>query len=127
MTKRSVLALGLCGLALAAGCGRKLDPPVEPSQAGEVLRAALDAWKNGEPYGALEKRDPPMYFNEREWEAGKKLVNYHVGEVTRMGRQGRCSVKLTLQAKEGKTTERTIGYQIDTTPMVVIAREALGP
>jgi hypothetical protein len=119
------MVLGLC--FLAAGCGRKLDPPVEPGQAGEVLRAALDAWKNGEPYGALDQRDPPIYFNEREWEAGKQLVNYQPGPVTLVGRQGNCKVKLTLRDKEGRTTEREIGYQIDTTPRVVIAREALGP
>jgi hypothetical protein len=125
MTKRSALVVGLC--LLAAGCGRKLDPPVEPGQAGEVLRVALDAWKNGEPYKALEKREPPIYFAEREWEAGKKLVSYQPGEVTLVGRQGNCKVKLTLQDKEGNTQQREIGYQIDTIPRVVIVREMLGP
>jgi hypothetical protein len=35
-------------------------------------------------------------------------------------------VKLTLQDAAGKVAERTIGYQIDTTPQMVITREALG-
>jgi hypothetical protein len=120
-----MLIVALC--LFAAGCGRKLDPPVEPDKAGEVLRAALDAWKNGEPYGALEQRDPPIYFRESEWEAGKKLVSYQPGVVKLMGRQGVCKVKLALQDREGNTREREIGYQIDTTPRVVIVREMLGP
>jgi hypothetical protein len=128
MRKTAVLAVALCGLLAAAGCGgRRLEPPVEPGQAGEVLRAAFDAWKNGEPYGALDTHDPPIYFNEREWEAGKKLVSYEAGPVTLMGRQGRCLVKLTLQDKQGSSTTRAIGYLIDTTPRLVITREALGP
>jgi hypothetical protein len=121
-----VLSVALFALSVA-GCGRKLDPPVDPDRAGEVLQAALDSWKKGDAFGDLEKRDPPIYFNEREWEAGKKLVNYQAGKVTLMGRQGRCTVKLTLEEKGGNRTERDIGYQIDTTPRVVIAREALGP
>ena len=55
------------------------------------------------------------------------MLNYEAGPVTLTGRQGRCSVKLTLQDGAGKVTERVIGYQIDTTPNVVITREALGP
>jgi hypothetical protein len=125
MAKKAVFAVGLC--LLTAGCGGRLDPPVDPVRAGEVLRVALDAWKNGEPYGALDKCDPPIFFREFEWEAGKKLVNYQPGSVTLAGRQGNCKVKLTLQDKEGKTREREIAYQIDTIPRVVIVREMLGP
>ena len=57
MTKKVLLVLGLCFLVVVVGCGRKLDPPVEPGQAGAVLRAALDAWKGGAAFGDLEKRD----------------------------------------------------------------------
>ena len=78
-------------------------------------------------YGSLKERQPPLYFNEPEWESGKKLVSYEAGPVTLTGRQGRCSVKVTLQDKTGKVTERTIGYQVETTPAQVITREALGP
>jgi hypothetical protein len=118
----------LCGLfALAFGCSKTLDKPVEPADAAEVLNTAFEAWKQGEPYGALKQRQPPIYFNEPEWESGKKLVKFEPGEVTLSGRQGRCSVKLTLEDKSGKVTERVIGYQIDTTPTKVITREALGP
>jgi hypothetical protein len=119
--------LACCFLLLPLGCGSTLDKPVDTAQAAEVVTTACEAWKQGESYGALQQRQPPIYFNEREWELGKKLVNFEVGPVTLVGRQGRCSVKLTLQDKTGKVTERVIGYQIDTTPAVVITREALGP
>jgi len=116
-----------CALgALLAGCGKKLDEPVDPGRASEVLTAAFDAWKQGESYGALKQRQPPIYFSEPEWESGKKLLKYEAGPVTLMGRQGRCSVKVTLQDGKGKVSERVIGYLIDTTPQLVITREALG-
>jgi hypothetical protein len=115
-----------CCLALATGCAKQIDEPVDPGKAGEVLAAAFDAWKQGEAHGSLAQRQPPIYFNEPEWAAGKKLVKYEVGPVTLTGRQGRCTVKLTLQDGAGKVTERAIGYQVDTTPKMVITREALG-
>jgi hypothetical protein len=116
-----------CLVALLPGCGKKLEEPVDPGRATEVLTTAFDAWKQGESYGALKQRQPPIYFTEPEWESGKKLLKYEPGPVTLTGRQGRCSVKLTLQDGTGKVTDRTIGYQVDTHPNMVITREALGP
>jgi hypothetical protein len=116
-----------CLVALLLGCGNTIDPPVDPGKAAEVVSTAFDAWKQGERYGELARCQPPIYFNEPEWESGKKLLKYEAGPVTLTGRQGRCSVKLTLQDSAGKVSERVIGYQIDTTPNMVITREALGP
>jgi hypothetical protein len=125
--RKSVFAVGLCLLGVAAGCSKPVDEPVNTDRAGEVLQAALDAWKGGEAYGSLQQRSPPVYFNEREWEAGKKLTAYQLGKVELMGRQGRCSVKLSLQDKAGKVADREVSYLIDTTPREVIVREGLGP
>lgn len=124
--RTSALVVCCCLVVLLPGCGNTIDPPVDTGKASEVLNTALDAWKQGEKYGELARRQPPIYFNEPEWEAGKKLVKYEAGPVTLSGRQGRCSVKLTLQDGAGKVTDRTIGYQIDTNPAMVITREALG-
>ena len=121
----SLLLFACCLSAL--GCSKNLDEAVDPGKASEVMTLAFDAWKQGEAYGGLEQRQPPIYFNEREWEAGKKLLKYEVGPVTLSGRQGRCSVKVMLQDSAGKVSERSIGYQIDTAPNLVITREALGP
>ena len=125
--KRFLIVTVGCLLLLQLGCSKSLDQPVDPGQASDVLKTVLEAWKNGEAYGSLKQKQPPMYFNEPEWESGKQLVKYEIGEVTLTGRQGRCSVKLTLKDKAGKVTDRVIGYQIDTTPTAVVTREAMGP
>jgi hypothetical protein len=125
MTSRR--AAVLVAVALAAGCGPELPPPVDPADAGAHLRAVLDAWKAGEPFDSLERRNPPVVFNEPLWRDGAKLKSYELGEVQLHGRQGTCKVKVTVVDKDGKTVERRIGYQIDTTPAVVITREGLGP
>jgi hypothetical protein len=114
-------------LGLAAGCGGpEPPPPVDTGEAGRQLAGALDAWKRGEPHGSLARRDPPVVFTEPLWRDGTRLLTYELGPVELHGRQGRCTVKLSLQSKEGKQYERKIGYQIDTTPRVVIVREGLG-
>jgi hypothetical protein len=120
------LAAG-CLLALSAGCGPDPDPPVDVADAAAQLRRALDAWKAGEPFAALAEKNPPIVFNEPLWRDGATLVDYELGEVLLHGRQGTCKVKLTVRQRDGKSGERRIGYQIDTTPNVVIAREGLGP
>jgi hypothetical protein len=125
MTSRR--AAVLLAAALAAGCGPELPPPVDPGEAATQLRTVLDAWKAGESFDSLERRDPPVVFTEPLWRDGAKLVSYELGEVQLHGRQGTCKVKLTVVNSDGKTVERRIGYQIDTTPAVVITREGLGP
>jgi hypothetical protein len=127
MTRSRLVLGGACLLALALGCAKTIDEPVDPAKAAEVLQGALDAWKKGEKQTDLHARKPAVYLNEPEWAAGKELVSYSVGPVELSGRQGRAKVKLTLRDKAGKTAEREIGYLIDTTPQVVITREALGP
>ena len=114
-------------VALAAGCGPELPPPVDPADAAAQLRTVLDAWKAGEPFDSLAARNPPIVFNEPLWREGARLLSYELGEVQLHGRQGTCKVKVTVEDKDGKSVERRIGYQIDTTPAVVIVREGLGP
>ena len=117
----------LAGLLCLAGCRGSAPAPASPDTARQALEQALSAWTQGSPVGDLEKQDPPIYFNEPEWKAGKKLVSFTPGKVELMGRQARCSVKLSLRDKDGRTTQREISYQIDTVPQVVIVREDLGP
>jgi hypothetical protein len=120
-----VAASGL--VALAAGCGPQADPPVDPADAAVHLRAVFDAWKSGEPFESLGQRNPPIVFNEPLWRDGARLLDYEIGDVELHGRQGKCQVKIKVQLKDGKTSDRRIGYQIDTLPSVVIVREGLGP
>lgn len=122
------LTLATVGCFLLTGCSKNSTPaPVNLDDAGVQLRAALDAWKNQEPYGALADRQPSIIFNEPLWAEGVRLLDFELGPVELHGRQGRCTVKLSLQGQDGKTSERKIGYQIDTVPRIVIVREGLGP
>jgi hypothetical protein len=122
LTARAVIVV------VVAGCGGpELPPPVDPDDAGRQLRSALDSWKNGDSHDSLASREPPIVFNEPLWRDGGKLLSYELGPVELHGRQGRCTVTLAFQNKEGKQSERRIGYQIDTVPRIVIVRETLGP
>ena len=115
-------------MCLLAGCGGPDVPaPVDPAEAGRHLAAALEAWKAGEPHAGLAAKAPPVVFSEPLWEGGTRLLAYEVGPVELNGRQGRCNAKLALRSPDGKQYDRSIGYQIDTTPRVVIVREGLGP
>lgn len=118
----------LAALAVAAGCGGPpVDPPVNTTDAGRHLRTAFDAWKAGEPHDGLAGKTPPIIFPEPLWKDGARLLAYELDEVGLNGRQARCTAKLSLRLKDGKASERRIGYQIDTVPLVVIVREGLGP
>ena len=97
MTSRR--AIGLIVVALAAGCGPELPPPVDPADATAQLRTVLDAWKAGEPFDSLATRNPPVVFNEPLWRDGARLLSYELAEVQLHGRQGTCKVKLTIQDK----------------------------
>jgi hypothetical protein len=107
------------------GC-RESTPPVNTDDAGTHLKTALEAWKAKQEYGSLQQQTPAIVFNEPLWRDGVILLDYTLGDVELHGRQGRCSVKVSLQQKDGTKTERKIGYQIDTIPAIVIVREGLG-
>jgi len=126
-TLAATAAITLTVLA-SAGCGTtsELPPTVDLADAGRELTAALDAWKKGEPHASMTAKAPPVVFSEPLWEGGTRLLSFELGAVELHGRQARCTAKLALQEKSGKQYERKIGYQIDTTPRVVIAREGLG-
>jgi hypothetical protein len=121
------LAFGVCLLALTS-CGNKPEPPVDTNEAANQLRSVLEAWKGGQPYESLQQRSPPVYFNEALWrDGGNTLLDYEIGDFQLFGRQARSTVRLLIRESNGKEIERKIGYQIDTTPKIVIVRESLGP
>lgn len=124
---RRIVILALVLIVTAGGCSKTLDPPVDTEVALDQMKSVFRAWKAGESYESLAQRSPPVYFNEALWRDGTALLEFELGEVELFGRQGRCTVRLFLRGKDGKAYERTIGYQIDTTPNIVIVREGLGP
>ena len=114
-----------CAVLMAmTGCGKKLPDPADPNAGREALTLALNTWKNGGSQEELQNRNPAVYFNEPEWQAGKKLVRYEIkGQLEPFGRQLRANVLLSVQDKNGATKDMTIPYQVDTHEVVVIARE----
>src|SRR5262245_29846776 len=87
-----------CAVLMAmTGCGKKLPDPADPNAGREALTLALNTWKNGGSQEELQNRNPAVYFNEPEWQAGKKLVRYEIkGQLEPFGRQLRANVLLYM-------------------------------
>ena len=108
------------------GCSRGLGPDANPTEAGPALQKALEAWKGGATPAELEKQTPSILMNEPDWHAGKRLVDFKMGEPAMYGRQVRCKVQMTIEDKAGQKRQRDVNYIIDTTPRLVIVRDDLG-
>jgi hypothetical protein len=109
---------------VALGCGQSRPQPADPDKANEALRAALDAWQNGDTPEGLKARQPPIYVNDADWFAGHRLTGYELnGDGKYYGAQFRCSVVLSLEPSKGKRSDKTVKYLIDTHPRVVIVRD----
>jgi hypothetical protein len=112
--------------ALALGCGQAPPRPADPDAARQALRAALDAWRQGEPPQELKARQPPIYVNDTDWQAGVRLTGYELkGDGAFYGVQYRCSVVLSVEPGKGRKSEKTVKYLIDTHPRLVIVRDDL--
>lgn len=110
-------------LGLAAGCGPELPPLADGQQAQHSLQTALDAWKGGAHAESLQRRTPPIHFNDEFWRDGLELQQFQIREGARNGMGWRCEVALTVKDATGQTTERKVGYQIDTDPAIVIVQQ----
>ena len=99
---RFLASVFVLSVSVFTGCGPKLDPPVDTGAATEQLKVVFSAWKSGQPFDSLEQRSPAIYFSEALWRDGNTLLEYELGEVELFGRQGRCTVRLFLQGKDGK-------------------------
>jgi hypothetical protein len=110
-------------LLAQVGCSRGLHPNADVEAADNALRTGLDAWKSGQSLEDLEK-GTSIIMNEDDWRTGKKLLDFKMDKGALSGRQVRCKVRIKLQGKDGKTTERDAFYIIDTTPRIVIVRDS---
>jgi len=114
------------GIVLLAGCGGP-HAPADSGAGADAVRTAFESWKKGDTPAILQKQRPAIYLNEPEWFAGNKLLSFEIVEpLEPYGRQLRCAVKLSLEnAKNGSRYEKRVGYQVETNPAFVIAREGL--
>ncbi len=112
---RSAFLLTALVLIPLAGCrSSSTDRYVpESARAREVLTAALDAWKSGQPAGRVEHA-PPIEVVDSRWKSGEKLSSYEIsGEDTTAEGHRRFSVKLTLQQPQGTQDAKFIVLGLD--------------
>ena len=126
MSVRWVSLSALCAAAaLAGGCGGRITPPApaDPAAARNGLRAALDAWKRGEPPDALKGRQPPVYVNDPEWRSGLRLADYALLDDAPAGADLRCRVVLSLSDPSGRARPKAAVYDVGASPAVTVSRE----
>lgn len=113
-------------VGLLSGCGQHVTESVNPDQAGEALRTALTAWKDGKTPDELEAQQPSILMNEDAWRSGSSLLEFTMDPAGKMdGRQVRWVAQIKLRDKNGKETTRKATYVIDTIPRIVIVRDPL--
>jgi hypothetical protein len=111
-------------LFFSPGCGKAKKPPADPGVARDALRAALDAWKNGDHIGSLKVHAPPIQITDREWGGGYQLLDYKVLEEDQLfGSDLRCQVQLSLRNPKGKSLQKRATYSVGTNNALTVVRE----
>src|SRR3569623_1710130 len=107
----NLFVLLLC--PLATGCGRSLPPAADGSKARQALVTALDAWRDGGSVQSLRSASPAIYFNEPQFDANRRLVDYRIESEHANGQSWVCEVVLTLQSDQGQKAQRQTVYYFD--------------
>ena len=113
------LALLLC--PMATGCGRSLPPAADGSKARQARVTALDAWRDGGSVQSLRSASPAIYFNEPQFNASRRLVDYRIESEHAYGQSWGCEGTLTLQSDQGQKAQRLTGYYIEIGDAIVMA------
>lgn len=118
-----ILSLGLFGLA-TAGCGGPLKPaPVAMDRAQAALRTALESWKKGDSYTALQSQSPPIFVIDPDWEDGRELQEYQLlDEGEAKDAHMFCRVRLVVRTISG-TEQREVTYVVSTAPNLTVSRK----
>ncbi len=105
---------------------------VDPPQAREALKLALDGWKNGESPRSFESSSPPMVIQDVDWLAGAKLSNYEIideGKAEDANLRVRVNLTLSSASASGKSqpkmAEKKVWYLVTTSPKVTVFRDML--
>ena len=127
MTALKCAALApLIGLCLLAGCGPSRPAEADAEKSKEVLRATLDAWKQGDKPEALKARWPAIHANDPDWSSGALLDRYEIqdGAGKPNGYDFSCPVTLWLRGGGGAVKSKTVHYTIGTGASLVVVRES---
>ena len=107
------LALGAL-LGAWSGCGSttaRYTPTADVAR--KSLEAALTAWRDGRPIGALEGDTPPVRVVDSHWSSGEKLEAFQVlGEGDVDGRK-EFTARLTMKEPRGEKEARYIVHGRD--------------
>ena len=112
---RGVGALALAALLTASsGCESdtaRYAPTMDVAR--KSLEAALTAWREGRPIGALEGDTPPVRVVDSSWRSGEKIETFQVlGEGDADGRK-EFTVRLTMKEPRGAKEARYVVHGRD--------------
>lgn len=109
MRRIAVALVPFLVLALAGCGGNVLPAETDPAKGREILTSTLNAWVDGKTPDSLK----PLVVNDPDWKEGYKLLKFAIDpKDERAGVDLLLKVKLTLQRKEGATTERTVNFVV---------------
>jgi hypothetical protein len=136
----SLCVLGTSMLVFAAlllpGCSNpSVAHAVDPPQARDALKTALDEWKKGESVESLASASTPIIVQDFDWMSGAKLVEYElVDEGKAVDANLSIQVKLTLSGGSqagkaagkaaGKTIQKKVWYLVTTSPKLTVFRDS---
>ena len=113
---------GLVCVVLLSGCSGRV-APVDVGKALVALESSLDRWKEGKKPEDLLEESPPITANEFEWSREAKLLDYEiVGDEKNADQSLIAWVKLKLASPDGKISETTAKYIINTRPELTVLR-----
>jgi hypothetical protein len=108
-----------CGISLIAfvlslsGCSggghERFVPPIESAE--EALETVLRAWKEGQPYKAIDDVEPTVQPVESRWQHGQKLQDYEILKQldVKDSKQFQVRIKLEGAAAAEETTYVVLG------------------
>lgn len=112
----------LC-LSASSGCGHNArDLKLDKEAARQSLTAFLDCWKEGQSPETLQSRQPAITGRDFDWEAGRKLVRYALGEEANDGTNLRITAELVLATARGEAPKKTVDYIVGTSPVITVFR-----
>lgn len=123
LSKLSVLALATLAVS---GCDSTPSSPhpVEPVKARETLEAVLTSWQEGAAIESWRDHEPEVVVQDLDWETGKELESFEIlDDGNAMDAILRCEVRLTVTDSETGSSEKTVTYQVGTSPVITVFRE----
>jgi hypothetical protein len=108
-------------LLILSGCGQA--GARDPVAALDVLRAALDAWKDGQTTDVLKARGTSI--SDPQWQSGFKLARYEIGNDPRpAGFDVNYPAELWMTDGNGRSVCEKAVFTVSTHPAPTVVRAA---